>query len=134
MEKYKKLLVAENIKPTFQRIKILQYLDHHHNHPTVDMIYEGLYDAVPTLSKTTVYNTLDLFRKSGLVNALYITETELRYELRHQIHHHFYCRKCGRIIDVDVGCEYQDLMTINGHKIEEIHGSFRGICNDCLKK
>jgi len=134
MEKYKQILVDRGIKPTFQRIKILEYLDKNHSHPTVDMIYSALYKKVPTLSKTTVYNTLDIFREHELVDILTITESEIRYEYILHPHHHFYCKRCGKIIDLDVNCVYQDTMCVEGHKIEAIHGYFKGICSECLSK
>lgn len=134
MEYYKNILIDSGIKPTFQRIKILEYLDKHDTHPTVDMIYASLFKKVPTLSKTTVYNTLDVLRKHGLVSVLTITESELRYEYYHKSHHHFLCRSCGQIIDLDVNCSYERTMEAEGHKIEEIHGYFKGICKSCLSK
>lgn len=134
MEKYKQILVDRGIKPTFQRIKILEYLDKNHSHPTVDMIYSALYKKVPTLSKTTVYNTLDIFREHELVDILTITESEIRYEYILHPHHHFFCKRCGKIIDLDVNCVYQDTMCVEGHKIEAIHGYFKGICSECLSK
>ena len=134
MEKYKQILVDRGIKPTYQRIKILEYLDRNHSHPTVDMIYAALYKKVPTLSKTTVYNTLDIFREYDLVDILTITESEIRYEYILQPHHHFYCKRCSKILDLDVSCVYQDTMCVEGHKIEAIHGYFKGICSECLLK
>ncbi len=134
MEKYKQILVDRGIKPTYQRIKILEYLDRNHTHPTVEMIYVALSKKVPTLSKTTVYNTLDVLRKFGLVDVLTITESKIRYEYILHPHHHFYCRHCGKILDLDVNCVYQEKMCVEGHKIEAIHGYFKGICSDCLLK
>ncbi|MBD3288832.1 hypothetical protein GF337_08530 [candidate division KSB1 bacterium] len=132
METYKEILKDSGIKPTFQRIKILEFLDKNPIHPTVDMIYMALFKKVPTLSKTTVYNTLDVLRQHALVNVLTISESELRYEYARKPHHHFMCKKCGSIFDVDVGCIYQDSMSIEDHKIEEIQGYFKGICKNCL--
>lgn len=54
-------LKEHGIKPSYQRMKVFQYLVDNHNHPTVDMIYKALCPEIPTLSKTTVYNTLNLF-------------------------------------------------------------------------
>lgn len=134
MEHYKQILIDKGIKPTYQRIKILEYLDKNKAHPTVDMIYAALFKKVPTLSKTTVYNTLDVLRKHDLVDVLTITESEMRYEYIHQPHHHFYCRQCKMIVDIDVNCVYQEEMCVEGHKIEQIHGYFKGICSNCLSK
>ncbi|MBL7074188.1 transcriptional repressor [candidate division KSB1 bacterium] len=134
MEEYKKILIAKGIKPTFQRIKILEYLSRNRTHPTVDMIYTALFKKVPTLSKTTVYNTLDILRENGLVDVLTITESEMRYEYCTEPHHHFLCRRCGRIIDLDVKCPYLEKMKFGEHKLEQIHGYFKGICKDCLEE
>ena len=134
MERYKQILIDKQIKPTYQRIKILEYLDKNSTHPTVDKIYAALFKKVPTLSKTTVYNTLDVLRKHGLVDVLTITGSEVRYEYIHRPHHHFYCRECKKIIDIDVNCVYQDMEYIKGHKVEQIHGYFKGVCMDCLRK
>ena len=135
MNDLKQLLIEKEIKPTYQRIKILEYLKKkNHSHPTVDMIYAALYVKVPTLSKTTVYNTLDVFHKHALIDVLTITGSELRYEICSKSHHHFLCRKCNKIFDIDVECSYFQNKNVQGHKIEEIHGYFKGICKDCLEK
>lgn len=133
MEKYKKILVDKGIKPTFQRMKVLEYLDRSKTHSTVDMIYTALCDTVPTLSKTTVYNTLDVLRKSDLVSVLSITESELRYECSTESHHHFLCKTCGRIIDIEIKCPFLEQMKVCEHKLEEVQGYFKGICEDCLR-
>lgn len=134
MHQIKKMLQENGIKPTFQRIKILEFLKQNDSHPTVEIIFNSLYNKVPTLSKATVYNTLDIFRKKGLVNALTISETELRYEYNIGHHHHFHCRKCGKTFDIEVECPFNDNFNLKEHKIEEIHGYFRGVCSECLQK
>ena len=50
-------LLKYNIKPSMQRIAIMDYLMVHRVHPTADEIYNALYPTMPTLSKTTIYNT-----------------------------------------------------------------------------
>ena len=134
MEKLKNALISRGIKPTYQRIKILEYLEKNKNHPTVEMIYNALYKKAPTLSKTTVYNTLEVFRKNGLLNVMTITGSELRYDINTEPHHHFLCRECGRIFDMNIKCPYLEKAKTAEHKIEEIHGYFKGICKDCLAK
>lgn len=61
------LLKQHDIRPSYHRIKIYQYLVEKRNHPSVDMIYQDLIQEIPTLSRTTVYNALNLFmeKKSG---------------------------------------------------------------------
>ena len=90
-------LKAHEIKPSYQRIKIFQYLVENKNHPTVDMIYKALCTEIPTLSKTTVYNTLNLFIEKKIVNVIVIEENETRYDSVMAVHGHFKCEKCGKI-------------------------------------
>jgi len=44
------------------------------------------------------------------------------------------CGKCGRIIDLDIECNYFKKGNIKGHRIIELHGYFKGICKNCLEK
>lgn len=137
MKRLKELLEHKGLKPTLQRLKVLEYMDRHMNtHPTAEMIYEALKEEIPTISITTIYNTLSAFLENGLVSAETITGTEVRYDLTTTPHHHFLCRVCGKIIDIDVKCQImeKELTIINGHRIEHIHGYFKGICESCLAK
>jgi Fur family peroxide stress response transcriptional regulator len=136
MENIKTLLKEKGIKPTFQRLKILEYLNNNlKNHPTVEMVYEELLKDIPTLSLTTVYNTLNNFLEKGLVSGVTITGTEVRYDFDTNYHHHFLCKLCGQIIDIDLKCAYAEgeNREISGHRIDEVHGYFKGICKDCSK-
>ena len=63
------------IHPSVQRIAIMDYLLKNHTHPTVDEVYVALCKVIPTLSKTTVYNTLRLFSEHGAALMLTIDET-----------------------------------------------------------
>lgn len=136
MKRLKSMLKEKGIKPTYQRIKILEYMSKNkNNHPNVETVYEELLEDIPTLSLTTVYNTLNTFLEKGLVYGVTITGTEIRYDLNKDPHHHFLCKKCGQIIDIDIKCPYAEGKkdTVYGHRIEEVHGYFKGICKDCYK-
>ena len=67
-------LLSYHIKPSVQRIAIMDYLLKHHTHPRIDEIYMALCPDIPTLSKTTVYNTLKLFVEHGAARMLTIDE------------------------------------------------------------
>jgi Fe2+ or Zn2+ uptake regulation protein len=133
-EKYIKLLKENPIKITFQRLEILRYLDNHRTHPTADQIYSGLKGKNPSLSKTTVYNSLRIFKKYGIIQTLTISGSELRYDFKRSIHHHFLCKKCGKIIDIDSSCPHIEKIMEEGYQIDEAHGYFKGICKECLQK
>jgi len=134
MQDIKRILEDVEIKPTYERLSILQYLDKNYNHPTAAMIFEEVVKRVPTISKTTVYNSLKLFMEKGIVTPLYITGSEVRYDLNTEQHHHFLCEQCGKIYDLAIDCPYMKKTKIQGHQIKQKHGYFRGICKTCLEK
>lgn len=134
LEKLKTILRTAGVKPTYQRLRILKYLKENKTHPGVDMIYKALVGEIPTISKTTVYNTLDILRKKGLVIPLTISGTHTRFDGNTSWHSHFLCEQCGRIIDLDIKCEYLEKKEVEGHQIKQIRGYLKGVCRDCLKK
>jgi len=133
-EKYVELLKENQIKITTQRLEILKYLDEHRTHPTVDEIYKELKTNNPALSKTTVYNSVDILRDHGLIQSIHITGSEQRYDFKHGMHHHFLCKKCGEISDIELVCPNIQKTLDSGYRVEEVHGYFKGICKKCLKK
>jgi Fe2+ or Zn2+ uptake regulation protein len=133
-KKYVKMLKENSIKITPQRLEILRYLDDHRTHPAADQIYLDLKEKNPSLSKTTVYNSLEIFKEHGIIQTLTISGSELRYDFKCSIHRHFLCKKCGRIIDINSSCPYIEKVRKEGYQIDEVHGYFKGVCKVCLKK
>ena len=134
MEKYVKILKEKNLKVTPQRLIVLKYLGEHPTHPTTDNIYQDLKTNNPSLSKTTVYNSLETLEEHGIIQSITISGSELRYDYKQGMHHHFLCKKCGRITDIDVECPNLGKMLDCGHIVEEVHGYFKGICKKCATK
>lgn len=134
MESYEQLL-KHNIKPSMQRIAIMEYLMNHPVHPSADDIYTALSPSMPTLSKTTVYNTLKLFSEQGAALMLTIDERNANFDADTSLHSHFLCRCCGHIYDLHSSennvIECQDM---DGHQVLEAHYYYKGICKNCLSK
>ncbi len=128
----KNLLREKGIQPSLHRIKILEYLMNTKEHPTADTIYQHLSDYIPTLSKTTVYNTLSVFKEKGLVAELTIDENEVRFDFNTSPHVHFECVKCGRVYDVDMKFEPLNGKIVDGHQVMEHHIYLKGVCKNCL--
>ena len=134
VQKYVQLLKQNGIKITPQRLQIIQFLDTHHTHPTAEYTYTTLKKNNPALSRTTVYNSLETLRKHHIIQELTISGNEHRYDFKQESHHHFLCRTCGLILDIDIKCPNQDRLLHNGHRIEEVHGYFKGLCKNCANK
>lgn len=125
-------LLNRNIKPSYQRIKILEYLDSNRIHPTVDKIFVDLQKEIPTLSKTTIYNTLNIFMDAGLVRVLTIEDNETRYDIDTSDHGHFKCEKCGSIYDFEIRNLDLETDDLSSFKINEKNVYYKGICPKCL--
>lgn len=127
------LLKESGIKPSYQRIKIFEYLIGTKEHPTVDIIYRELIDEIPTLSKTTVYNTLDIFVKHRIAKVITIDGNETRYDADVTDHGHFKCVRCGSVSDFNVDLEELTFKDLADHEIQFRHLYFVGICDKCNK-
>ncbi len=132
-ERARHILEENGISPSFQRVKVLEYLLGDPNHPTAEIIYQGLTREVPTLSKATVYNTLNLFVEKKLVSTMSADKYETRYDLITQEHGHFVCKECGAIVNFPYRFKdhYPDL---DGFQIEQEEIVIKGICKECLAK
>lgn len=124
-------LKTHGIKPSYQRLKIYEYLVKHHNHPTVDMIHRELSPLIPTLSKTTIYNTLSLFIEKKIAALIVIEENETRYDADTSIHGHFKCRGCSRLFDLEVDLSKIKIPMLKEHQVSEYHFYFKGLCKEC---
>jgi Fur family transcriptional regulator, peroxide stress response regulator len=129
-----KILTEKNIKPSYQRMKILEYLMDKKNHPTVDKIFIDLVKEIPTLSKATVYNTLDLLKKEDLARVVTIENNETRFDTKVESHGHFKCGSCGSIFDFAIDIDSFSTDSLKQFKINEKNVYFKGICPRCLQK
>lgn len=128
----KERLIKYGVKPSLQRMAIMEYLMSNFIHPTADKIYNDLYPAIPTLSKTTVYNTLNLLSKQGAILALNIDEKNVRYDVDISKHAHFQCKSCGSVYDVSVeDAHFSALKSPEDLLITECHIYYKGYCRKC---
>lgn len=125
-------LKLHDIKPSHHRMRVYEYLVTNRNHPSVDVIFQELVKEIPTLSRTTLYNTLNLFVEKGIVTPITIAENELRYDADTSVHGHLRCNRCGQIFDIWLDAASLDLKGTEGFKIEESHIYFKGLCPKCL--
>ena len=130
------ILEQHKIRPSMQRIAVMQYLIDHRTHPTVEQIFMGLSPSMPTLSKTTVYNTLKTLSESGAAQTLTIDDRNTCYDADTTPHAHFLCKCCGKVYDLPLNKEKKQIQPheIDGHDIQEEHYYYKGICKYCKRK
>jgi Fur family peroxide stress response transcriptional regulator len=127
-------LAESGIKPSIQRVKILEYLIKERNHPTAEELFHDLEKDVNSLSKATVYNTLALFAKKGLVRVLTFENNENRYDVDTLDHGHFFCESCGAVADFKIDISDFKADALEKCKITQKDVYFRGVCAACLAK
>ena len=131
-------LRACGISPSPQRLSVLGFLKSHAIHPTADMIMKALKPQLPTLSLTTVYNTLKLFVEKKLVTEVIIEDGELRFDADVRPHAHFKCRSCSKVFDLFPSRDNPEPVVIPplpaGFTVDTVHLCLRGRCAGCGDK
>lgn len=126
-------LMQHGVKPSVQRLAVMEYLLDHRTHPSAEEIHTALVSKIPTLSKTTVYNTLKLFVENGAAIMLTIDERNANFDADTSAHAHFLCRKCGRIYDLPLdGLKLAECTQLpEGFVADEMTLYARGVCRAC---
>lgn len=132
LEKMINELKKQNVRLTPQRLKVLEYLSNSTDHPTVDQIYSALKKEVPSLSKTTIYNTVNYLADLNLIRVLTLDDNEAHFDADTDSHGHFKCRSCERIYDFDIDVDSCITENLDDYKIDEKVVYFKGTCPGCL--
>lgn len=125
-------LSACGLRPSAQRLAIMEYLQTHRTHPTVEEVYQGVIKTIPTLSRTTVYNTLRMLSEHHAAQMITIDDHRVCYDGDTHPHVHFFCRRCGKVFDLmNETAPTVGTLCIDGHQIDEAQLYYKGICKDC---
>lgn len=124
---------AVGLKLTPQRFAVLDYLIRNHTHPTADQLSAKLNNRFPRASRATIYNTLHALCEAGLVRELYVDGAVARYDALIEPHHHFVCRLCGTLEDVQpAGAGAFPRCNLEaGYCVESYQLVMRGVCASC---
>lgn len=94
------LLRQYHIAPTQQRVEIAQLLLSKPQHVTAEQLMTMVNVDRPRVSKATVYNTLGLFARKGLVKEVIVDPAKIFYDSNISSHYHFYCITTGQLWDI----------------------------------
>lgn len=86
---------------TKQRDVVYQAILSLANHPTADEVFARAREALPGISRATVYNNLRQLEDDGLVLRVRFPGEPDRFDRRLERHFHFRCDVCGRVFDYD---------------------------------
>ncbi|MCG7983297.1 MAG: transcriptional repressor [Candidatus Thiodiazotropha lotti] len=94
------MMIAHGVNLTKQRRIIADVLFERNQHVTADQLFDLVKQTGSRVSKATVYNTLGLFARKGLVREIFIDASRTFYDSNNSHHHHFYNVDTGDLIDI----------------------------------
>ena len=98
--KVQEKLKLYGLRPTRARTRIGMMLLDKPKHLSADQVHEKLKQKGYTISKATVYNTLNAFSECGIVNEVTIDPRRTYYDSRTTPHHHFFNIDSGQLVDI----------------------------------
>lgn len=93
-------LRANGIRPSPQRIAIAEHVLSATNHPSAEEVFDTVRGSLPSVSRATIYNTLNLFADHGLIKKLNLAEGRIVFDPTTEPHHHLIDAETGAIHDV----------------------------------
>jgi Fur family ferric uptake transcriptional regulator/Fur family peroxide stress response transcriptional regulator len=128
-------LLEKRKRNTRQKAVVFQVVRDSSDHPTAEVVYERARRELPTISLGTVYRILKELVLEGKVREIVINK-QSHFDRRTDFHHHFICKECGRIEDVETPlCRYTSKrLEEKGYIVEELEYKFYGLCNRCAEK
>jgi len=131
-------LSEKGYRLTPQRLMILSAMESSHDHISAEEIYAQVAAKYPNVNISTVYRTLELLKKLGLVYEIDLGEGRIRYHAEASgHHHHLVCQDCGKVIDIDESTlsSLKDIL-LRDYKFqaELRHVGIFGLCENCRRK
>jgi len=131
------ILRQHGYKFTPQRRIVIQTVASSQDHLTPAAIYEKVHQERPNIGLVTIYRTLDILAKLGLICELHAGGSCRSYTTgASEHHHHLICTNCGKVVDFsgyDLSQLEQRLSLETGFEIEDHLLEFVGLCQACQK-
>ena len=120
-------LRRHGIQPSAQRMAVAEYVLATDEHPSADQVWARVQAAFPMISRATVYNTLNLFVRQGLLRQLVLAEGKVVFDPHLAPHHHFIDDATGSIHDVPWDAvEVRNVENLKGVDVREYQVVMRG--------
>jgi len=95
-------LTEQGYRLTPQRVMIVSAIENSDGHISAEEIYAQVAAKYPQVNVSTVYRTLELLKRLGLVTETDFGEGRVRYHPAGKgHHHHLVCTECGTVTDLD---------------------------------
>jgi Fur family transcriptional regulator, iron response regulator len=120
-------LRKSGIQPSTQRVAVAEYVLDTDAHPSAEQVWDEVKARAPTISRATVYNTLNLFVRKGLLRQLQLAEGRVGFDPNTEPHHHFIDEATGLVLDVPWDAlEVRRVEALRGLDVREYQVILRG--------
>lgn len=128
-------LREKGYKLTPQRLEIISLLAKDATHPGAMEILKRARKKAPRISMSTVYYTLDMLKKEGLIHELEFYDRENRYDVNVAEHINLICKACGKIEDFPGALPFTVGIVEDktGFKPVGMRFEYYGYCKECKK-
>jgi Fur family transcriptional regulator, peroxide stress response regulator len=139
-EEIKKRLITglreKGYKLTLQRLEIISLLSKDMTHPGAMDILIKVRKKASQISMSTVYYTLDMLKKEGLIQEIEFYDQDNRYDVNVTNHINLICKKCGRIDDLPGGItlSYAQVQQKTDFQAVAMRYEYYGYCKNCRGK
>lgn len=106
------------------------------SHPTAESIYEEVRKSINDISLGTIYRNLQVLKDEGKIMELNYGKGQSRFDGNPELHYHFVCEKCGRVLDFEGNKEQITNLVQDAApgQVREYRLELYGICDECQKK
>lgn len=129
------LLEQAELRPTRQRLAIIEVLARSERPLTAQALHAELSGSDTAPGLATVYRTLQAVEQSGLARTFPAGEGEVAYKLCHPgHHHHLVCERCGKVVEIP-SCEVEEwaseIAGKRGFAVTSHQADIYGLCENC---
>ncbi|HEX8620006.1 MAG TPA: Fur family transcriptional regulator [Thermoanaerobaculia bacterium] len=137
--RFQEFLQEQGLKLTSERIALVREIFSIHYHFEADELLFKMKEKAVKISRATVYRTLELLVKSGMVRRVHLGEDHYHYEhvTGNSHHDHLICTTCGGVIEFhDEILEARQIEICEKKKFTPTFHNLQilGVCDPCRKK
>ena len=120
-------LRKNGIHPSAQRVAVGDYVLATDAHPSAEQVWVEVRARLPVISRATVYNTLNLFVRKGLLRQIQLADGKIGFDPNLEPHHHFIDEATGVVHDVPWDAlEVRRVEALRGVEVREYQVVLRG--------
>jgi Fur family ferric uptake transcriptional regulator len=123
------------LRMTRQRKAVLDELRKMTSHPTASEIYDRVRQKVPRISLGTVYRSLEVLSRQGVIRVVQLNgAAQRRFDGRIENHYHVHCLRCGRLDDVPpetMGSSGIAPDHVGDYRVFAVRVELLGVCQTC---